>query len=396
MPHAAVGLMPTKLPKGFVNCNRKVAHRRNRERYGPERGARAGDHDADGKDRGAKKQDHTPNGQRHGGNEGDRGANGNDKTSNGKNRGAKEEDRGTVDPDCAAKEQDRALNEEDRAPNGEDRAANEGDRRAIGRSREKIFAAAQVAPRGRRRKECHHTGVTSQQAIDPSVRTGRRSSIMDTVPPRTDAGCADWAANYDTQITATPTAFGLVAADATAFHALVTDYDSRLATVGNPTTRNKVTLAQKNASKAALIAKARELIRKNEAFPALTNAQRAQLRLRVRDVSPTPQPPPGTAPLGTLEPTGVLTLVDSATPHRKGKPVNVKGAVITGVVQPASAPAPTEPDGLPFIALVTRGRTALPLPPDADTKKFYVFARWFNERGELGPASPVAVTTIAA
>ena len=49
-----------------------------------------------------------------------------------------------------------------------------------------------------------------------------------------------------------------------------------------------------------------------------------------------------------------------------------------------------------FATLATRCRIPLALPEDADTKKLYVMAQWYNERGELGPVSNVAVTTIAA
>ena len=46
--------------------------------------------------------------------------------------------------------------------------------------------------------------------------------------------------------------------------------------------------------------------------------------------------------------------------------------------------------------LVTKGRIPLPLPAGADAKKLYVMAQWYNERGELGPVSNIAVTTVAA
>lgn len=57
---------------------------------------------------------------------------------------------------------------------------------------------------------------------------------MAVVPPDKDQDLDAWSQNFDTKITATPTAYGLVAADATAFHALATDYATRLTTATNP------------------------------------------------------------------------------------------------------------------------------------------------------------------
>src|SRR5947207_2572088 len=107
--------------------------------------------------------------------------------------------------------------------------------------------------------------------------------------PDQDQDLEAWAANFDTRITATPTAFGLVAGDATAFHALAADFTAKLA-----------------------------------------------------------------------------------------------------------GPAPTTPEDARFSALVTRFRGNVPIPGGSNGKTLWVLAQWYNLRGELGPVSAVASTTIAA
>lgn len=216
---------------------------------------------------------------------------------------------------------------------------------------------------------------------------------MATVPPAKDQDLDAWSQNFDTKITATPTAFGLVAADATAFHALATDYTTRLTTAVNPDTRTKATVANKNISKLALTAKARSLIKIINAYPPVTNGQRASLGLNPKDAGPTPIPAPATKPLLAVDPDGTLRIVDETMPDRRAKPAGVRGAVVFAKVD---GPPPTTTDDAKFSALATKNRIPLALPSGSNGKTLYVLAAWYNERGELGPVSNIASTTIAA
>jgi hypothetical protein len=219
---------------------------------------------------------------------------------------------------------------------------------------------------------------------------------MPVVPPPSDLALNNFAANMDSLITATPTAYGLVAADATAFHALAADYATRLATATTPETRTKGTVAAKNTSKAALVAKARQLIKIITAYPPLTAQQRADLGLNPRDAAKTPVPPPATRPLLAVDPDGALRVVDETMPDRRSKPLGVSGAVVFTKVGAATDVPPVTPDDAKFAILATRGRVALPIPANSNGKTLWVLAQWYNERGELGPVSPVVSTTIAA
>src|SRR5438045_194593 len=124
--------------------------------------------------------------------------------------------------------------------------------------------------------------------------------------PHKDQDLEAWANNFDTKITATPTAYGLVAGDATAFHGLAQDYTTKLAAAVNPTTRTKVRIPAKNTSRAALKAKARALAKIVNAYGPITNAQRAELGLNVRNPGPTPIPAPATRPVLVFENAGPL------------------------------------------------------------------------------------------
>ena len=85
--------------------------------------------------------------------------------------------------------------------------------------------------------------------------------------PARDQDLNAWATNFDALITATPTAYGLVALDASDFHAIRLDYSNKLALATDPKTRTKVAVTNKNVAKAALVAAARALARRIHADP---------------------------------------------------------------------------------------------------------------------------------
>jgi hypothetical protein len=216
------------------------------------------------------------------------------------------------------------------------------------------------------------------------------------VPPVADQALLVWVQNASTLITATPTAFGLVAGDATALAALVSDYSTRLSTATTPATRNKISVAAKDTSKLALVAKIRSLLKIINAYPPLTPAQRASLNLHPRDTTPTPVPPPATRPMLAVDPDGVARIFDETTPENRRKPAGARGAVVFAKIGAATEEPPVSPDDARFAVIATRNRFSIPLPPGSNGKMLWVMAQWFNERGELGPVSVVASTTIAA
>jgi hypothetical protein len=215
--------------------------------------------------------------------------------------------------------------------------------------------------------------------------------------PSRDQDLDTWAGNFDTRITATPTAFGLIVADATAFHALASDFSTKLAAATNPSTRTKVTIQQKDISRAALKLKARTLAKVVNAYPPITNAQRADLGLTVRDGTPSPIPPPATQPVVNIEGSGggaaLLRLADETTPLKKAKPPGVFAALVYTKID---GPAPVVPDDAKFSGVATKTLHTVNLPGGSVGKTLWVLAQWINERGENGPTSVVTSAMIAA
>ena len=99
---------------------------------------------------------------------------------------------------------------------------------------------------------------------------------------------------FSSQISATPTAFGLVAAQATAYAALNADFATKYLAANNEETRTKAAIVAKTTAARDLRIAAADLAKIIDGTPSVTDAQKTALGLNVRKV-PSPMPAPGTS-----------------------------------------------------------------------------------------------------
>jgi hypothetical protein len=210
--------------------------------------------------------------------------------------------------------------------------------------------------------------------------------------PSKDADLLAWAQAFSSKITATPVAFGLVAAQATAFAALLTTFSADLAVATDPATRTRAAISAKNASRAPLKAEARELARIINAFPSITNEQRIELGLTPRDGTISPINPPTECPsLRVVSAIGRILKIklQGQDTSRRGKPEGVAGATLFSFV---GDEAPADIGQWKFEGSITRTEFDIEFPPTvAAGSKVYLCAFWFSPRSQSGPAcEPVA------
>lgn len=224
---------------------------------------------------------------------------------------------------------------------------------------------------------------------------GYRESI-----PTTDLGIRDWAGNLSSHLSATPQAYFVSTGDATALASNVSDYNTRLTTATHPDTRTKSTIVAKNVSKAALIARCRTLAKQIDANPAITDQQRTDLGIHIRDREPTPAPIPATKPQVSAIPLGGrqigISLADELTPNSGRKPDTVMGAYLWLALSEPGAPAPAGTDACKFVGMAKRCNHVITQPATAANKVAWIIAQWVNTRGEAGPESPPVSCSIAA
>jgi hypothetical protein len=205
----------------------------------------------------------------------------------------------------------------------------------------------------------------------------------------------NWANAFSPQITATPTAFGLVAGQATSYASTLSAYADALLAATAENTRTKGTVAAKNTAKLDLIAASRQLAGVVAKHPGITDEQLSDLGLIVPDRNHGTVFPPAVAPIvaSTSVASRIVrgTLRDATFPSVRRRPANAKGATI--LIAWGTTPPPSGDPG--WLVAGQTGRTTFTVQfPNSvpGGMPCYISALWYNERGEYSPASdPITV-----
>jgi len=215
--------------------------------------------------------------------------------------------------------------------------------------------------------------------------------------PSRDGDLDTWLLNFKTLIAATPTNYGLVAADATAITNAFNSWHTAYLAASNPTTRTKGTVATKNIQKGLVTGVVRGYAATIRVNKGVSVELKIGLGLHVADGQPTPVPPPSTFPLLSINGIGQglqdLRAADQDSPTKRAKPVGAAGMLLYRVVGTAPTKEPTE---AAFLAFVSKAAYTATFSPADNGKVATYFARWTNSKGEVGPWSPPASMPIAA
>jgi hypothetical protein len=216
----------------------------------------------------------------------------------------------------------------------------------------------------------------------------------DFIPSR-EPELVTWTTSFASQIVSTPTAFGLVAAQATAYQTLSTAFITAYNTARADGTRTPAAISTKNQAKVNLIASARSLAKIIQSYPGLTNAQRLSLGLTVH-ATPTPIPPPGIAPdldiVSSVGNTVKIRLHDATSGSKRGKPAGVAGASVFSFV---GAVPPTDAAGWTFEGNTTKTVVDVVFPSaTAPGARVWLCAFWYNAKSQSGPACAGVGTNI--
>ena len=208
--------------------------------------------------------------------------------------------------------------------------------------------------------------------------------------PTTDAGLLAFATPFSAKITAGPVPLGLTAANASALAAAVTDYSTKLADAQDPATRGEQTIFLKDQSKDSLKTLIRQFARQIQGTMTVTDAQRQDLGLPIRDTSPSPAEPISVAPALTVQDVfghNVRVRVRDASGQRRGRPANARGCVLYSFV---GATPPAGAEGWVSEGPITRDSQVVAFSSElaAGTKVWFT-AQWFNARGTGPGCSPV-------
>jgi hypothetical protein len=217
--------------------------------------------------------------------------------------------------------------------------------------------------------------------------------------PQAEADLASFCSNVATRITSTPSAYNVVAGDATALSALVADFVTKRTAANEPTTRTPVVIASKDVAKAALIAEMRLLYKKFNAGN-LAADKRQELGLPIIDKEPTVIPAPASKPVCQVivsdSISHTIRVKDENTLESKRKPEGVEGYELFYSVQPVGTPPPADLREWASAGIGKKSDFTLAYRPEDAGKVAHVRAIWFNPRGQRGAAGDVITAPIAA
>jgi len=141
----------------------------------------------------------------------------------------------------------------------------------------------------------------------------------------------------------------------------------------------------------------RALVRRLQASPAVSDAERQSLGINVRDTTPTTAGAPSSRPVVKVDSSQrlrhVIAFADAATPTRTAKPAGVMGAEIWVKIGPTP---PVDPSECTFLALDSRTPYTADYAGADGGKTAHYMLRWVSTNGDKGPWSETASATIGA
>lgn len=203
--------------------------------------------------------------------------------------------------------------------------------------------------------------------------------------PTTDADYNAFFSNFQTLIDATPTAYGLVTADATIITAAWTAWNAAYLLATNPTTRTSPNIAAKDAQRASSIAVIRpyaQIVSKNSGIdPALITGLGLNLANPTRPPIPAPLTNPSFTLVGQTVGQATFQYKDTSLGSTKKKPTGSIGLqVFIGI---GTVPA-IDPDQCVYYQTWTKSPNVAVFESGSKAKTATFFGRWVTKSGPNG------------
>jgi hypothetical protein len=214
--------------------------------------------------------------------------------------------------------------------------------------------------------------------------------------PASDGAFLQWIINFLKQLSTMLTRIGFPTGEYQLLSTQRDDFAAKYALAGEPATRTKVTVANKNAARRLLEKTIRQDVKEFLNFNrVVTDGDREALGLPVHKTTRTAAPVAERHPDFDVD-TGEIRRLkvhffDQDKNHTKAKPEGQHGAEIRWAV--CDTP-PETIDELVHSAFDTRTPFALDFDENQRGRKVYFALRWENTRGLKGPWSPVTVSVI--
>jgi len=215
--------------------------------------------------------------------------------------------------------------------------------------------------------------------------------------PRGDADFNAWQANFVTYANANLVDLGLAPLDLISIISAQAAWTPSLTDHVAAQANAQSARATKDGNRTVLETSIRALVRRLQASPSVSDAERQALGITVADSGATAAAIPATRPICRVDARQrlqhTIEFADEGTPTRKAKPAGVMGAEIWVLIGPTP---PVDPSELTFLAVDTRTPYTTDFDGADGGKQAHYMLRWVNTRGETGPWSETATATIGA
>ena len=215
--------------------------------------------------------------------------------------------------------------------------------------------------------------------------------------PGADAQFDTWQVNFVTYVNAHLLDLGLDIADVVDLNATAATWTTEYPAHTAAQAAAEAARQAKDGARSGFEGAIRPLVRQLQASPDVDDAERAAMGITVPDRETTPQVPPKTRPVVSVDTSQrlqhTIAFADEATPTRKAKPAGVMGAELWVKV---GDPPPVDPSELTFLSLDTRTPYVADFPGEDGGKTAHYMLRWVATTGEKGPWSETASATIGA
>jgi hypothetical protein len=212
--------------------------------------------------------------------------------------------------------------------------------------------------------------------------------------PRNDAAFQNWQANFLTYASEHLAALGLTAEDLAPVTAAQADWDPAYAANNTIQITARSSTQLKNDRRAAYDEAIRELVRRIQASPLVTDDERRALGITVPGDHPTPVGPPSSRPLAIVDPSDRfrhrIRYSDEGSTTSRARPAGIIGCEVWVKV----GAAPVDPSEMTFLAL-NRSSPYIAEYTGTDAGKMaHYMLRWVSNNGQKGPWSETESATI--
>jgi hypothetical protein len=214
--------------------------------------------------------------------------------------------------------------------------------------------------------------------------------------PNTQAAFSNWLNNFSTLITASPSTYGLLTADAVVIAGLYSQWIAAYTPITSPSTKTAQAVSNKNTTRVTVTSQVRVYAQQISNNPGVAAADKIALGVSPKTSTPSPISPPASTPILSVQFAGPSTLTmryrdSAASVSVKSKPYGVASLQYFWEL---SATPITQPSATGTVGTATKSPFVVNFGSLGANQQAYLWGRWLMKNGGFSPWSPIVSYTV--